>query len=213
MLVARSRAEAGPGRPPPVALALPIPRAPQWTCDRITRLRFVRDIEEIRRDLEEVSAIPKSQVEAVASHLLDFIQCRGDLLDTRVREGRIVEAHGDLRPEHVCLVVPPVVIDCLEFAPELRRLDPADELSFLAVECELAGGPPFIEEVLFGTYGRITRDRPPPGLVRFYKTFRAFLRAKITIWHLHDPDVKDTSKWVSKTCRYLDAAVHSSCSS
>jgi aminoglycoside phosphotransferase family enzyme len=42
--------------------------------------------------------------------------------------------------------------------------------------------------------------------VRFYKTFRAFLRAKITIWHLKDRDVKNSEKWVSKTGRYLQAA-------
>jgi len=170
------------------------------------RLRFGREVEEIGRELEEISPIPKSRIDAVSTELLGFLRRRADLLGARVREGRIVEAHGDLRPEHVCLLPQPVVIDCLEFDPELRLLDPADELSFLTVECELAGGPPFIEQVLFGTYSERTSDRPPPPLVRFYKTFRAFLRAKISIWHLKDRDVKNSEKWVSKTDRYLQAA-------
>jgi aminoglycoside phosphotransferase family enzyme len=109
-----------------------------------------------------------------------------------------------------------VVIDCLEFSPELRTLDPADELSFLSVECEVASGPPFIERILFETYAELTSDRPPPPLVRFYKTFRAFLRAKITIWHLRDPEVKDVPRWLRRTERYLEVAernLHSGCSS
>lgn len=46
----------------------------------------------------------------------------------------VIEAHGALRPEHVCLEGP-VVIDCLEFKHERRLLDPVSELSFLAFEC------------------------------------------------------------------------------
>jgi len=170
------------------------------------RLRFVREVEEIRRELEQISPIPKSRIDAISTELLGFARLRAELLDARVRDGRIVEAHGDLRPEHVCLLPQPVIIDCLEFDPELRLLDPADELSFLSVECELAGGPPFIEEVLFGTYGERASDRPPRPLVLFYKSFRAFLRAKISIWHLKDREVKDSDKWVSKTNRYVEAA-------
>jgi len=125
------------------------------------RLRFVREVEEIGRDLAEISPIPKSRIDAISIELLGFARLRADLLDARVRDGRIVEAHGDLRPEHVCLLSEPVIIDCLEFDPELRLLDPADELSFLTVECELAGGPPFIEQVLFETYSELTSDWPP----------------------------------------------------
>lgn len=180
------------------------------------RVRFVRDVEEIGRELEDLSPIPKSRIDAVSAELLGFTGGRADLLRARVREGRIVEAHGDLRPEHVCLLSQPVVIDCLEFAPDLRTLDPADELGFLSVECEVASGPSFIEGILFETYSELTLDRPPRPLVRFYKAFRAFLRAKITIWHLRDPEVKDVSRWIHRTNRYIEAAerlVHSGCSS
>jgi aminoglycoside phosphotransferase family enzyme len=170
------------------------------------RLRFVREIEEIRRELEEISPIARDRIEAISRGLESFVRLRADLLDARVRDGRIVEAHGDLRPEHVCLLPRPVVIDCLEFDPDLRLLDPADELSFLTIECELAGGPPFIEEVLFGTYGELASDWPPRSLVLFYEAFRAFLRAKISIWHLKDREVKDPGKWISRTRNYVETA-------
>ena len=35
--------------------------------------------------------------------------------ETRVRAGRIVDGHGDLRPEHICFSDPIAIFDCLEF--------------------------------------------------------------------------------------------------
>ncbi len=192
-------------------------RAPRADVEFGTyRGRFLDEIGEIEGELRELSPIPGNRIDGVSAALRDFLEHRRDLIDARVREGRVVEAHGDLRPEHVCLLPQPRIIDCLEFAAELRILDPADELGFLSVECEVASGPPFIERILFETYSEITGDRPPRPVVSFYKTFRAFLRAKITIWHLRDPEVKDISKWVGRTERYLEAAerlLQSGCSS
>jgi aminoglycoside phosphotransferase family enzyme len=168
--------------------------------------RFVEDIEEIGRELGALSPIPKARIQAVRDSLLGFVAHPSRTLGARARESRIVDAHGDLRPEHVCLLEQPVVIDFLEFAASLRLLDPADELSFLAVECEIAGGPAFIEPVLFETYSELTGDRPAPALRRFYQAYRAFLRAKITIWHLTDPVIADPEKWISRTGGYLRAA-------
>jgi hypothetical protein len=37
---------------------------------------------------------------------------RSGLLEARAESGRIVEGHADLRPAHVCLSQPPVIIDC-----------------------------------------------------------------------------------------------------
>ena len=54
----------------------------------------------------------------------------------RVSKACIVEAHGDLRPEHIYLGNPPAIIDCLEFNWNLRLLDPVDALGFLAPEYE-----------------------------------------------------------------------------
>ena len=89
-----------------------------------------------------------------------FVRERAGLLDARVRDGRIVDAHGDLRPEHVCLLDPPVVIDCLEFNRELRLVDPFDELAFLGFECALLGAP-WIRGRLIEHCADKLADRPP----------------------------------------------------
>ena len=47
--------------------------------------------------------LDRDLAESLIRSQLDFLDKNSDLLEARVREGRIIEAHGDLRPEHVCL--------------------------------------------------------------------------------------------------------------
>ena len=67
--------------------------------------------------------------------MLVYLALHPDEFDARIARGRVVDGHGDLRPEHVYLTSPPVVIDCIEFNAELRHVDVLDELSFLEAEC------------------------------------------------------------------------------
>lgn len=146
--------------------------------------------------------LSRELVDELATAQLNFLDARGDLLEERARSGRIVEGHGDLRPEHVYLGSEPTVLDCLEFNRDFRIVDPADELSYLAMECERLGAP-FIEAWIFTTYRDRTGDDPPRALIDFYKCCRAYLRAKIAIWHLNEPDVREPSKWAERTNQYL----------
>lgn len=167
------------------------------------RQRFAADIHANRTELIQPKyGMPADRVGHVATALLSFLQHRAALFDERVRAGRIVEAHGDLRPEHICLRPDPVIIDCLEFNREFRILDAADELAFLALECERLGAPD-IGEAIFDTYRRATGDTPPEELVHFYKSYRALLRAKIAAWHITDAGVPDPERWTSLALEYL----------
>jgi len=148
-------------------------------------------------DADEVEATFRRQLEALGRH--------ATLLDGRAAAGRVVEGHGDLRPEHVCLEAQPQFIDCLEFARELRVLDPVDELAFLALECERLGAP-WARECIFRTYAEATGDAPPEALVSFYRSYRAGIRARIAAWHLDDPSVQVPAKWIARAGEYLRLA-------
>lgn len=171
------------------------------------RRRFERDIRANRDGLSPPEySMPAALVQSITARQLDVLAREALLFDARVRDQRIVECHGDLRPEHICLEPEPLFIDCLEFNRDWRLLDPADELAYLAMECEHAGAP-WIGEVVFETYREITGDDPPLALVRFYKAYRAAVRAKLSAWHLRDhPDPADQGKWVARARRYLDLA-------
>jgi aminoglycoside phosphotransferase family enzyme len=170
------------------------------------RARLERGVRSDRRELcRKEFGLPADRVGAIADAQLAFLEGRAELFDRRVGEGRIVDGHGDLRPEHICLVDPPAIIDCLEFSPELRAADPADELAFLALECERLGQPA-VGGWFLDTYREVTCDAPPPELLRFHRDYRALRRAVIAVWHLDDPMYRDPDPWRALALRYLELA-------
>jgi aminoglycoside phosphotransferase family enzyme len=126
-------------------------------------------------------------------------------LRARAAGGHLVEGHGDLRPEHICLIEEPVVIDCLEFNTTLRQVDPFDEIAFLALECEIAGAP-WIGAQLITGLERALGESPPTGVMTVYTAHRALLRARLSIAHLLDQVVRTPQRWPAQAQRYIDHA-------
>ena len=170
------------------------------------RRHIADEIAESRAQLLAPGAgLPRQLVERILRRQCDWLESGGALLDRRAAEHRIVEGHGDLRPEHVFLGPPPQVIDCLEFCRDLRLVDPADELAFLAMECQRLGVS-WIGDMLFAAYSERTGDWPPSSLIAFYKTLRATVRARLAIMHLLDSDVRKRSQWRPQALDYLGRA-------
>jgi uncharacterized protein len=136
---------------------------------------------------------------------LRFIDDQFEMLRTRVAEGRIVDGHGDLRAEHICVLPEPVIFDCLEFDARLRRVDPIDELAFLALECERLGDPS-IGPILFDVYVEVTGDAIDPRLVAFYTVYRACMWARLAIWRTRDLEATAWRKWTERAAAYLRIA-------
>lgn len=139
----------------------------------------------------------------------DFIALDSDLLAERQRDGHIVEGHGDLRPEHICLVDPPVIIDCLEFNRSLRLVDPFDELAFLGMECTRLGVN-WIGNLVMSRCRRALDDRPANRLIAFYTAFRALLRARLALSHLLEPKPRQPHRWAPLAKQYVDIAERAS---
>lgn len=170
------------------------------------RQRLADDIAENRRELTDpFFALPAGRAGELCDVQLRFLERHATALERRVDQGRVIEGHGDLRPEHICLTTPPVVIDCLEFNRGFRILDAADELAYLSMECERLGAGWAGEQLLAG-YARLTGDSPPPGLLHFYASFRAALRAKIAVWHNLDDGAQHPEKWIRRATDYLELA-------
>ncbi len=155
--------------------------------------------DEYRREIEahvlgnrEELINARHQLDAIAVRRVHEAQLRllrlcPELLDHRVCDGRIVDGHGDLRPEHIYLTPQPTIIDCLEFNAELRQLDVADELSFLAMECAALGAER-VGDAIIDQYRDRSDDRPPEELLSFYKCYRACVRAKV--WALRSEQLQ-----------------------
>jgi aminoglycoside phosphotransferase family enzyme len=176
----------------------PVPMTP---ADYVGRFE-----EDVRANAHELSqpeyGLSMDRVARIATAQRQLLEREHELLETRVLDGRIIEAHGDLRPEHICLATEPKIIDCLEFKRAFRILDPAEELAFLAMECEQLGASS-VGDILFDAYARVTGDRPPTKLLRFYKSCRASLRAKLAIWHIKERETTTPARWSKVANRYL----------
>ncbi len=170
------------------------------------RERFQFEIECNQQELARPAyCLPVKQVQTLCAAQRAVLYTHQDLLDARAQAGRVVEGHGDLRPEHICLESPVVVIDCLEFSASLRIIDPADELGFLALECERLGAPEF-GALLLQSYGEASGDWPNPVLLHFYQSFRASLRARIAIKHLDEEKFRYSYEWRRRAQIYLRLA-------
>ena len=139
---------------------------------------------------------------------LAFISAHGDWLDARASGGCIVEAHGDLRPEHILLDEPPAVIDCLEFDRNLRILDRAEELEFFAMECSRLGHAATGERIARECLARLA-DAAPAPLRHFYRSHRAATRAKLYVWRATEPDGGVPQQWLETARAYLKLALAS----
>lgn len=121
-------------------------------------------------------------VQRVHGAQLQTLRLHADWFMERVCDGRIVDGHGDLRPEHICLGrtidEPPAVFDCLEFSDEFRRIDVADELAFLGMECDFLGAHD-VGARLWNHYAARASDHPPAKLLDFYRAYRACVRSKV----------------------------------
>ncbi|RCW27323.1 aminoglycoside phosphotransferase family enzyme [Ciceribacter lividus] len=129
------------------------------------------------------------------------------LIEGRVADGRFVEGHGDLRPEHVCLTDPITIIDCLEFSYLLRLVDPFEEIAFLGMECAFLGVPEIGRE-LAARLGAALGDSVAPELYQFYSAFRATMRARMALGHLVYGPAVNRPAWERKTDRYIALAEH-----
>jgi aminoglycoside phosphotransferase family enzyme len=98
------------------------------------------------------------------------------LFNARVCDGRVVDGHGDLRPEHVFLERRPLVIDCVEYSASRRKLDALDDLCQLAMECERLARRDAAEEII-ACYSQVTGDASVSHLEAFYKSLHAIARA------------------------------------
>jgi aminoglycoside phosphotransferase family enzyme len=148
---------------------------------------------------------PTGRVRQIGAVQRRFLDTQQALIAGRVRARRIVDGHGDLRPEHIWLGPPVRIIDGLEFNPGLRAVDPFDEIAFLCVECERLGCT-WAAEHIRRRARRLLPGAPPEALFTFYRCRRAMVRARLAAARLIDPGPHPPDKWRRQAGAYLRLA-------
>ncbi len=107
-----------------------------------------------------------------------YLTLHEPLLRQRVQKRRIIDGHGDLRCENICLTTPISIFDCVEFQPAFRCGDMANDVSFLIMDLEFRGRHD-LAEVLTGRYRRRVRDATFNHVLPLYKCHRSLVRGKV----------------------------------
>jgi aminoglycoside phosphotransferase family enzyme/predicted kinase len=119
-------------------------------------------------------------LEAARGAMHAWVEAHRERLLRRREAGRAVDGHGDLHLAHVWYPddTAPVVIDCIEFDPELRRIDVAAELAFFVMDAAYRGRED-LGELLLARYAQASDDYDLYGVVDYHILHRALVRASV----------------------------------
>jgi predicted kinase len=140
-----------------------------------------------------------AEVADVASGAERFVREHAERLDVRRLEGRAVDGHGDLHLQHAWFEqddAEPLVIDCLEFNPDLRRIDAAADVAFAAMDLRYRGRTDLAERFL-AVYAAERDDYGLYGVVDYFAAYRAAVRAKVAALAARDEDIEEAQRRAS----------------
>ncbi len=121
------------------------------------------------------------QLAETADVMRAFAKRHAQRFEGRRLAGRAVDGHGDLHLQHIWFEnddADPVIIDCLEFSEELRKIDTASEVAFTAMDLRYRDQQVLADRFL-RTYASERDDFDLYGVVDYFIAYRALVRAKV----------------------------------
>ncbi|MFO7890448.1 MAG: AAA family ATPase [bacterium] len=142
--------------------------------------------------------LKESAFRAIQTFQKQFMYCQSDLLNQRRAEGCIVNGHGDLRLEHIHLTSPNInIFDCIEFNDRFRFIDIANDVAFLAMDLDYHNCSD-LAAYFIRRMSKALADSDLPRMVDFYKSYRAYVRAKVQSLKSCEPEVSEEQKKKSR---------------
>jgi len=158
--------------------------------------RTIRPARNNFRHLEPSSVSDRFQqkLAVVESWTLDEADALAPAIRERASGGRVRECHGDLHLENIVhLDGRFVLFDAIEFNPELRRIDVANDIAFLVMDL-LARGRQGLAYGLLNAWLEAIGDYDGLTVMRFYLVYRAMVRAVVTAIRRSQQPVADDAE-------------------
>jgi aminoglycoside phosphotransferase family enzyme/uncharacterized protein with PIN domain/predicted kinase len=122
----------------------------------------------------------EQKLAVIEAWTLQEAESRGDAIRRRAVAGHVRDCHGDLHLENIVRLDGRFVpFDAIEFNPELRRIDTANDIAFLAMDL-LARGRQGNAYGVLGAWLERTGDYDSLCVMRFYLVYRAMVRAVVS---------------------------------
>jgi aminoglycoside phosphotransferase family enzyme/predicted kinase len=154
--------------------------------------------------------LPRRTLAGVEEETRRLFDLHRERFEARRRAGRAVDGHGDLHLAHVWIEregSEPLAIDCIEFREDLRRIDGASDVAFLALDLA-ARRRPKLGERLLRRYAAETDDWDLYSVVDWYRAYRACVRAKVAVLTAQDDGGEEAARAerIAEARRYLRLA-------
>ncbi|WP_432821251.1 AAA family ATPase [Trichloromonas sp.] len=138
--------------------------------------------------------LPTKGQALVAAHVDRFISEQSALLEQREKSGFVIDGHGDLHAEHICLTDPICIYDCIEFNERFRVGDRLADLAFLLMDLEHRNRRDLAASLLYAYHETTGADPDLPILLPFYKLYRAWVRGKVLSFLTRDSSADPTEQ-------------------
>ena len=140
--------------------------------------------------------ISQADFEFIKSQINNFIEKNEPLFESRTKNNRIRDCHGDMHSGNIFITEPICIFDAIEFNDRFRYSDVASDVAFLAMDLDfqerLDLSDYFIDRYIF-----YSKDQELMKVLSFYKCYRAYVRGKVISFKLDDPNVNYEEKKVA----------------
>ncbi len=132
-------------------------------------------------------------------------QKKGQLFQDRIKDGKIVDGHGDLHLEHIHITPEKVQIyDCIEFNERFRYGDVAADLAYLAMDLDFNDCQQE-ERYFVNQMSKKLADKDLLQILDFYKCYRAYVKGKVKSLQSSEEEVskKDRESAANRAKEYF----------
>ncbi len=139
-----------------------------------------------------------------------FLEENKDIFKKRIENNYIKDCHGDLHTGNIVVKENDICIfDCIEFNKRFRYSDIASDIGFLAMDLDYQGRP-YLSSYLIRKYVEKSKDFGIYDVLNFYKSYRAYVRGKVTGFKLNDSNIdpKEKKEVIKSAKKYFDLSYY-----
>lgn len=147
----------------------------------------------------------ENKVNTCVGKSYEYLNSIRNLSNHRVISGFQRNCHGDLNASNIFLYDDPVIYDCIEFNSDYRRIDVLNDIAFLCVDLEFAGRLDLSERFYrkYLAFYETKEDPQTNRLFNYYKSYRAGIRAKVTLINLQNSEDEHQNRRLEDVKKYI----------
>jgi aminoglycoside phosphotransferase family enzyme len=142
------------------------------------------------------STISSADFHLIKNKIIQFMERNGSLFESRIKNGRIRDCHGDIHSGNIFIADKIYIFDAIEFNDRFRYSDVASDVAFLSMDLDFHKRTD-LSESFINRYIAYSKDQQLASILPFYKCYRAYVRGKVISFRLDDPNVNYPEKEIA----------------